>query len=135
MSDAFSIALSGLHAASTRVATSASNIANAQTVGAREGTEGPEAYTPVDVVQLSVGAETGDLHGTRPVVVERDPATTPVYQPDSPFADAQGLVEAPNVEYSTEIVNAQTAALTYKANLAVVKVANEMERELFDRFA
>lgn len=129
------IALSGLNAASTRVAASASNIANAHTVGVREGTEGPEAYTPVDVVQISIGAESGEPQGTRAEVVARDPATTPVYQPESPYADAQGLVEAPNVDYGTELINARTASLAYKANLAVIKVADEMERELLDRLA
>lgn len=129
------IALSGLNAASTRVATSASNIANAQTVGAREGTEGPEAYTPVDVVQVSLGTETGEAQGTRADVIEHSPATTPSYQPESPYADSEGLVEAPNVDYGTELVNAKTASLAYKANLSVIKVANEMERELLDRLA
>ncbi|NBX66346.1 MAG: flagellar biosynthesis protein FlgC [Proteobacteria bacterium] len=129
------IALSGLNATSTRVAASASNIANAHTVGAREGTEGPDAYTPVDVVQVSIGAETGELQGTQAEVVERDPATTPAYQPDSPYADSQGLVEAPNVDYGAELINARTAALAYKANLAVIKVADEMERDLLDRLA
>ncbi len=126
------IALSGLNAATTRVAASASNIANAHTTGAREGTEGPEAYTPVDVVQISVGAESGDLQGTRAQVVARDPATTPVYDPDSSYADSEGLVEAPNVDYGTEIINARQAANAYKANLAVIKVADELERELLD---
>ncbi|MBU6234647.1 MAG: flagellar biosynthesis protein FlgC [Alphaproteobacteria bacterium] len=128
------IALTGMNAAATRIAASSSNIANASTTGAREGVEGPEPYTPVDVVQVGIGSNTGELHGTKAITVDRNPATVPAFQPDAPFADENGVVAAPNVDYGTEIIDAKTAALAYKANAAVVKVASEMERELLDRF-
>jgi flagellar basal-body rod protein FlgC len=133
MTSALSIALSGLTVASQKANAAASNIANARTTGAREGTDGPEAYTPIDIVETSIGGETG-LHGVRGDVVERDPATTPVYEPDAPYADEQGLIEAPNVDLTTEIIDLKQAALAYKANAAVARVASEIEKELFDRF-
>jgi flagellar basal-body rod protein FlgC len=120
-----SIALSGLNAASTKLAAAASNIANASTTGAREGNEGPKAYTPVDVVEIS-----GDF-GVKAETVKRNPATTPAYQPDAPYADAQGFVDAPTVDLTTEIVNSKQAALAYKANAAVIRVSNQLDDELF----
>lgn len=125
--------MSGLTAASTRANAAASNIANAGVTGAREGTQGPEAYTPVDVVQTTIGAESG-AHGTSAQTIARDPATVTAYQPDAPHADEQGLVAAPNVDYTREIIDLQQAATAYKANAAVARVASEMERELLNRF-
>ena len=124
-----SIALSGLTAASTRANAAASNIANANTSGARQGTDGPAPYTPIDVVQIS--SENGE---TRAEIVERAPASTPAYSPDSSYADQDGYVATPNVDMTEEIIDLRQAALAYSANLAVVKVASEMEREMLNRF-
>lgn len=134
MTNPVTIALSGLNAASTRVAAAASNIANATTTGAREGADGPPPYTPVDVVQVSTGTNTGEPQGTQTYTVERNPASTPLFQPDAPFADDNGLVAAPNVDYTREIVDTKMASLAYKANAKVIQVATDMERELIRSF-
>lgn len=128
MTDPLSIALSGLKAASTRANAAAANIANISTTGAREGTDGPTPYTPVDVVQTS------DSSGTRSSYVDRQPATVPAYEPDSSYADADGYTAAPNVDLISETIDLKQAALAYKANAVVAKVSSEMERELLDRF-
>lgn len=129
MTSPLSIALSGLTAASTRANAAASNIANANTSGAREGTEGPQAYTPIDVVQIS-----GEDGTTRAQTIERDPAYSSTYDPDSSYADQDGYVATPNVDLTEEIVDLRQAALAYSANLAVAKVASEMEKEMLNRF-
>lgn len=133
MTNPVSIALSGMNAASLRAKAAASNIANAQTTGAREGTEGPEPYAPVDVVQTSLAAEIG-ISGTRAETVGREPASTPAYAPDAPYADSEGFVATPNVDLGTETVNLLQASSAYKANAAVARVASEMEQELLNRF-
>jgi flagellar basal-body rod protein FlgC len=134
MTDPLSIALSGLQAASTRANAAASNIANAGTAGARDGQDGPAPYAPVDVVQTSVTAQNGAPQGTSAQYVNRDPASVPAYAPDSPYADKDGLVAAPNVDFAQEIVDLKSASQAYAANAAVVRVSSEMERELIDRF-
>lgn len=128
MTNPVSIALTGLQLASQKANAAASNIANANTSGAREGIEGPQAYAPIDVVETSTEA------GVRGEIVERDPATTLAYDPDAAFADEQGLVAAPNVDLGEEIINLKQAALAYKANAAVARVANEIEQEILNRF-
>lgn len=127
MANSITIALSGLNAASSKIAATATNIANANTSGAREGTDGPKAYTPVDIIEIS------QKDGVKTEAVARDPATSLAYDPNSSFADSEGLVEAPNVDYGTEIVTAKLAALAYKANASVIKIASEMEQELLNR--
>jgi flagellar basal-body rod protein FlgC len=128
MTGPLSIALSGLQAASTRASAAAANIANAGTSGAREGTDGPAPYTPVDVVQTS-----GES-GTQARVVDRNPATEAAYDPAASYADEQGYVAAPNVDMAEEIINLKAASQAYAANAAVARVASDMEREMIDRF-
>lgn len=38
------------------------------------------------------------------------------------------------IDYTRDIVDLKEAATAYKANVAVAKVSNEMEKELFSRF-
>lgn len=129
MTSPLSIALSGLTAASTRANAAASNIANANTSGAREGADGPAPYTPIDVVQIST--EGG---ATRAETIDRDPASVASYDPNAQYADENGLVASPNVDLTEEIVDLRQAALAYSANLAVAKVASQMEKEMLNRF-
>ena len=129
MTNPLSIALSGMQAATKRVDAAASNIANAGTTGSVDKNATPQPYTPVDIVQTS--QENG---GTRADTVARDPASTLLYQPDAPFASADGYIAAPAVDLAGEVISAKQAALSYKANAAVVKTVDDMEKEMLDRF-
>jgi flagellar basal-body rod protein FlgC len=127
--DGMAISLSGLLAASQRVAVSANNIANQQSL-ASEGVDGGlenTPYVPQDVVQLS--AEAG---GVTTQVQGRNPASVQSYRPDSPLADEGGLVNAPNVDPTVELVNQQIAVYDFKANLKALKVQDEMQREVLN---
>ncbi|MBV8651337.1 MAG: flagellar biosynthesis protein FlgC [Alphaproteobacteria bacterium] len=132
MSSIYSIALSGLNAASLRLDASASNVANIDSDGTvpdpKTGAVGaPAPYQPLDVAQepLTTG-------GTVANVTSRQPAYTVQYSPWSPYADPNGLVGAPNVDLATEAVNQITAVNAYKANLQVIKVADEIDQETID---
>jgi flagellar basal-body rod protein FlgC len=123
-------ALSGALAQSVRVAGAASNLANQDSTGALPAADGSipagktAAYQPVDTVVLSQAG--GGVSATyRPVT----PAATAAYDPSSPNADARGLVAAPNVDVTRNIVTLSSASNAYKANLAVFKAADEMQRE------
>lgn len=124
------IALNGLNAASQRVAASASNIANVHTVGSiEEG--GQEPYAALTTVSKALGPETG---GVRTDVVRKDPPFVPAFDPNSPFANEDGIVGAPNVSLEEEIVHLKIAELTYKANIKTIKTAEEMSKELLSLF-
>ena len=66
------------------------------------------------------------------MVLNRDPAFVPSFSPDSPFADEQGLVNAPNVSLDEEMVNLKIAEHAYKANAQVIKTSSEMQDALRD---
>lgn len=128
VSSVTSSALAGLTAASKRVETASNNISNMLTVG-KPGSVDPseQAYQAKDVQQ-----STGEFGGVQARVVNRDPATQTAFNPKSPLSDSNGLVETPNVDLGEELVTMITAENSYKASAAVLRTAEELEREVLD---
>jgi len=114
-------ALSGLLAQSDRVAGAASNLANQRSVGALSGS--PAAYQPVAVGTV---AQAGG--GVRATSRPLSQPTVPEYDPSSVNADAGGMVAAPNVDQTGDLLTLVSASNAYKTNLAVLKTADEMTR-------
>ena len=128
MINAIGIALSGLSAASQKVGAAASNIANLETVGSLDDPAHPP-YTPVTIQQV-----TGAGGTVNTVVVPKNPPFVPAFGPDSPFANAQGQVGVPNIDLGEEAVNLIIAKTAYKADLAVIRAAKNMEDDLLRTF-
>jgi flagellar basal-body rod protein FlgC len=126
MLDAINTALSGLLAQGQKAGNSANNIANAQSTGQLDGRD-PAPYTPVDTALTA--REGGGVDAT---TLPRQNAFTPSYEPNSPFANEDGYIGAPNVSLEEEIVNLKQAELAYKANLKTVQIASELQDELLD---
>ena len=103
MINAIHIALSGLAASTKRVATSASNIANLTT---------------------SEGA------GVKADTIPKNTPFVPSFDPDSPFANAEGVIGVPNTNLAEEAVNISLAETTFKANLKVIEIASELQEEV-----
>ena len=133
MSNVFSIAVSGMNAAATRVANATKNIVNVSSTGKLPSTpdEKTNAYMPTDVVTLSNSVADHNL-GVDAQVVSRDPAYRPAYAPNNPDANADGLVAEPNVDLSKELVDIMMAELTYKASVKVIKAEKENQETLID---
>jgi flagellar basal-body rod protein FlgC len=143
MTDAVSIALSGLRAQQTRLAAGASNIANASTTGtvpaaspsapastASGGASVPTAfsvYRPLNVNLTSLA--TG---GVRADVTADPKGFSLVYDPSSPYANTEGMIAAPNVDLTREIVSLLEIKNSFKANIAVLKTQDEMLGALLD---
>lgn len=128
MINAISIALSGLTAATNKLNATASNIANITTAGSLE--EGGQA--PYDA--LTTQQTTLDNGGVKSEVVSAGRPFVPAYDPDSPFANEEGLIGAPNVDLAEEAVNLGLAEIAYKANIGTLKTAEEMSDELLRIF-
>jgi len=143
MTDAVSIALSGLKAQQTRLAAGASNIVNASTTGtvpaaspsapastASGGASVPTAfsvYRPLNVNLTSLA--TG---GVRADVTADPKGFSLVYDPSSPYANTEGMIAAPNVDLTREIVSLLEIKNSFKANIAVLKTQDEMLGALLD---
>ena len=128
MINAIGIALSGLNAATQKLNATASNIANVTTSGSLEdGEQAPyDALTTIQTAQENGGVRSEVVSAGRPFV--------PAFDPDSPFANSEGLIGAPNVDLAEEIVNLNLAELSYKANIGVLKTAEELSDELLSIF-
>ena len=143
----FSIATSGLSAASLRVNVAASNIANVRTTGPLPASDGsrtsavtgsssiaptfPAAYVPlrVDQVDQSSGSAPG---GTIATVSTVSPSYTAQSDPSAAFANQDGLVAAPNVDIAGEFVQLAAAKYSFIANAKVIQAYAETTESLLD---
>jgi flagellar basal-body rod protein FlgC len=128
MIGAISTAITGLFAAGKRVEASANNIANAQSEGSLDPNSPNQPYQAQTTVQKAVG-ESG---GVAAYNIPKNPSVVGVYDPNSPFADANGNIGVPNVDLAEEAVNLKLAEISYKANLATIKTASEMSDALLN---
>jgi len=113
----------------TRLDVIAGNLANAQNTSDTNG----NVYRRKMVVfesQLNnaLGGATGaNAASTVTAKVVDDPTPLPkVYMPGHPKADAQGMVEMPNVDPLNEMVDMMTASRSYQANLQVIQTGRSM---------
>ena len=133
MSSISTIALSGMNAAARRLEVSASNVANVMSTGALPNADGslpagaPRAYAPLELVQT---ASAGG--GTQTSITTVAPPTTAVSDPQAPFANQNGLVAAPNVDLSQEVVGQIIASYSFAANATVMTADDRMTRTLLN---
>lgn len=130
MLDGISSALSGLSAASHRFDVSANNLANISSDGsipASDAGEQRDAYQPRRVEQSST-AEGGTQASDRFV----RPSYIPVFDTNSPFADSNGQVAAPNVDIAEEFTEQVGARQSFEANLKTVKGMSDLVKKLYD---
>lgn len=134
MINSLSIALSGLGASVKNINVAASNIANAGTTGSLE--EGGQApYTPLTArhTAQSVG-HNGQGAGVSTHISARANPFVPAFDPDSPFADENGIIGVPHVDLAEETVNVLLAETSFKANLETIKASEEQFDELLGIF-
>ena len=122
----FDIAATGLAAQRLRVQLISSNVANSETTRTKEG--GP--FRRKDAVfQAQDMGFSGALAnaGVRVASIQtsQEPFLTR-YEPGHPDADADGIVQYPNVNPVEEMVNLTEASRAYEANVAVVRSAKSM---------
>lgn len=127
----FDIAGSGMSAQSARLNTTASNLANADSVSSSEN-KTYKARQPVfaaqmaDVrrgvyptVQESVGVSVlGITESTAPLPKE--------YQPDHPLANEDGYIYKSNVNTMEEMANMISASRSYQLNVEISETAKQM---------
>ena len=125
MNPIIGIALSGLQAAAKRLHIGASNVANMANRGrlSADGIAAPGLHRPRQMVQ--VATPHGGLRAvTRPV----DPAFHIVPDPSA----AGGRCVMANVDLGEQVVERIVAKTAYRANAAVIAVAQELDQVLLD---
>jgi flagellar basal-body rod protein FlgC len=127
---AFDIAGSGMAAQSVRLNTTASNLANADSVS----TTAAGVYKPRHPIFEAVRAQlstAGAAPESQPAVRVRGiyESTAPAsqrYEPGNPMADANGYVFAPSVNVVEEMVNMISASRSYQNNVEVMNTSKDL---------
>lgn len=120
MFGALATSSSGLHVYRTWMDAISDNIAN---ISDASPTSGP-AFRERFVVATAGGNRLGD--GARVAGVQLGtPQGRLVYEPTNPMADANGLVQYPDVDLGSQMTQLLMAQRGYEANLAVVDRARE----------
>lgn len=133
MSSILSIAASGMAAASQRLQVTADNVANASSDGPlpSAGTAVQAAFPGAYVAQ-QVDQVTAPGGGTSTVVSNAVPGTVTAYNPAAPYADRNGLVAAPNVDYTDAAVQQAIASTDFTANAEVTRIYSQMMQTLLN---
>lgn len=122
----FDIAGSAMSAQSVRLNTTASNLANAESVGSSEETT-YKARHPVFAAMLNAMHGSTDGTGVRVLgVVESQEPVQQRYAPENPMANAEGYVFQPNVNPVDEMVNMISASRSYQNNVEVMNTSKQM---------
>jgi len=125
-----SVAVSGMTAATRRVDVSASNVANVSSRGAVPGSTASSSSPTTKVYDaLAVSQSAVSTGGVTSSVRTAAPSWVQEYAPDETYADANGIVAAPNVDFATEAVNQIVASRAYEAGVKTVRTADDMTRE------
>lgn len=122
----FDISGSALAAQSQRMNTTASNLANADSVAGPNG----EAYRARQVVFETALKDASGIGGVRvrEVIVDQSPLRLE-YRPEHPHADEAGYVHMPNVDPVQEMVNMISASRSYQANVEVMNTNKQLMQQ------
>ncbi|MCJ8167971.1 flagellar basal body rod protein FlgC [Atopomonas sediminilitoris] len=136
LSSIFNIAGSAMSAQTIRLNTTASNMANAESVSSNRD-ETYRARHPVFAVQFNEALNGAggslfaqDEHAGNGVqvlgVVESDASLMPRYEPNHPAADEQGYVYYPNVNVVEEMANMISASRSFQSSAEMMNTAKSM---------
>lgn len=124
----FSITASGMSAQSTRLNTTASNIANADSVSSSID-QTYRARHPVfaAAMQKAAAGQDGSSVGVDVLgIVESNKPLNIEYSPQHPMADQDGYIYKPNVNVIEEMTNMISASSSYQTNVKLAESAKNM---------
>ena len=129
----FDIAGSGMAAQSVRLNTTASNLANADSVASTPAGVYKARHPIFEAVRAQLAApgvqglhaETNPAVKVRGIYESQAPAAQR-YEPGNPLADANGYVYAPAVNVVEEMVNMISASRSYQNNVEVMNTSKEL---------
>jgi flagellar basal-body rod protein FlgC len=124
----FDITATGMSAQSMRLNTTASNIANADSVSSSQD-ETYRARHPVfaAAMQKAAAGQDGSAVGVDVLgIVESNKPLNIEYSPEHPMADKDGYIYKPNVNVIEEMTNMISASRSYQTNVQLAESAKNM---------
>jgi flagellar basal-body rod protein FlgC len=122
----FDVAGSGMSAQSVRLNTTASNLANADSVSGDPAQVYKAKHPLFEAIRSGIGAKAATTGVSIKGIVESQSAPTARYEPGNPLADTKGFVYAPNVNTVEEMVDMISASRSYQNNVEVMNTAKDM---------
>ncbi|RKF19623.1 flagellar basal body rod protein FlgC [Alginatibacterium sediminis] len=123
----FDVSASAMNAQQVRLNTTASNLANAESISSSVG-ETYRARKPVFAAEFN--RANVDLAASTEVnvagIVESDAPLRREYYPDHPMADEEGYIYKPNVNVMEEMADMISASRSYQTNVQVAEAAKTM---------
>lgn len=123
----FDVSATGMRAQSVRLNTTASNIANADSVSSSID-QTYRARHPVFAAEMQkAAAGQEEAVGVQVMgIVESDKPLNIEYSPGHPMADADGYIYKPNVNVVEEMTNMISASRSYQTNIQLAESAKNM---------
>ena len=122
----FDVSGSALHAQTMRLNTTASNMANANTVSSSID-KTYRARHPVFAPMLGDTFEQTEGVGVKVLgIVESNAPLKREYNPQHPLSDGEGFISLPNVNMAEEMANMISASRSYQSNIELMNSAKQM---------
>lgn len=121
----FDIAGSGMSAQSVRLNTTASNLANADSVSTKPEDAYKARHPVFKAVQSALNAQAGQSVQVAGITQSTAEAQAR-YEPGNPLANAEGYVYGSNVNTVEEMVDMISASRSYQNNVEVMNTSKEL---------
>ena len=122
----FDIAGSAMSAETVRLNVTASNLANAQSVGSSEQSTYHARHPVFAAVMGSLRDNDASAGVTVSGIVESQAPLEQRYQPEHPMANEEGYVFLPNVNIVDEMANMISASRSYQGNVEVLNTSKQL---------
>jgi len=127
---AFDIAGSGMAAQSVRLNTTASNLANADSVSSTANGVYKARHPIFEAVRAQMAMQSAAAESQPAVrvsgIYESTAPANQRFEPGNPLADANGYVYAPAVNVVEEMVNMISASRSYQNNVEVMNTSKDL---------
>lgn len=125
------IAATGMHAEGIRLNTTASNVANANSVSSSYGEtyKARHAVFAAEMRQATDAQSVGSRVNVLGVVESQKPLQVE-YAPSHPMADEQGYIYKPNVNIVEEMANMISASKGYETNVQIADTTKRIFRRV-----
>ena len=122
----FDIAGSAMSAETVRLNVTASNLANAQSVGSSEQSTYHARHPVFAAVMGSLRDNAASVGVAVSGIVESQAPLEQRYQPEHPMANEEGYVFLPNVNIVDEMANMISASRSYQGNVEVLNTSKQL---------
>ena len=125
----FDIAGSGMSAQMLRLNTTASNLANAESVSNNKNDTYRSKHPIFATIKNDFGSLSGNDSNAGVKVTEIVESSAPLkqrYLPDHPMANEEGYVFMPNVNPVEEMANMISASRAYQSNVEIMNTSKQM---------